>query len=161
MNNWWGWEACINNYSSRVSTLYRVGGGRTARKFRQGCIVLRGNWEMTEIWILQYCPKDFCPAFFLLKWTGTGFLKNVCRKRTLAAISALTGSYSKYGRLPSSQGHGEQEWINMHNFLGNGPPCGRGIVRLWLTNSKIPRLTSVGLKSSIPVLVFSVLLQNS
>ena len=30
----------------RVSTLYRVGGGRTARKFRKGCTVLRG----TEKW---------------------------------------------------------------------------------------------------------------
>ena len=32
----------------RVSTLYRVGGGRTARNFRKGCTVLRGNREMTE-----------------------------------------------------------------------------------------------------------------
>ena len=29
-------DACIQNFF-RVSTLYRVGGGRTARKFRQGC----------------------------------------------------------------------------------------------------------------------------
>ena len=27
----------------RVSTLYRVGGGRTARKFRKGCTVLKGT----------------------------------------------------------------------------------------------------------------------
>ena len=32
----------------RVSTLYRVGGGRTARKFRKECTVLTGNREMTE-----------------------------------------------------------------------------------------------------------------
>ena len=32
----------------RVSTLYRVGGGRTARKFRKRCTVLRGNREITE-----------------------------------------------------------------------------------------------------------------
>ena len=32
--------------SFRVSTLYRVGGGRTARNFRKGCTVLRGNREM-------------------------------------------------------------------------------------------------------------------
>ena len=32
----------------RVSTLYRVGGGRTARKFLKGCTVLRGNRDMTE-----------------------------------------------------------------------------------------------------------------
>ena len=37
----------------RVSTLYRVGGGRTARKFRKGCTVLRGNREMTEKY--EYC----------------------------------------------------------------------------------------------------------
>ena len=37
----------------RVSTLYRVGGGRTARNFRKGCTVLRGNREMTEKW--EYC----------------------------------------------------------------------------------------------------------
>ena len=34
-----------------VSTLYRVGRGRTARKFQKGCSIL----------ILDNCPKDFCP----------------------------------------------------------------------------------------------------
>ena len=46
----------------RVSTLYRVGGGRTARKFRKGCTVLRGNREMTEKY--EYCstvPRTFVP----------------------------------------------------------------------------------------------------
>ena len=37
----------------RVSTLYRVGGGRTAREFRKGCTVLRGTREMTEQY--EYC----------------------------------------------------------------------------------------------------------
>ena len=32
----------------RVTTFYRVGGGRTARKFRKRCTVLRGNREITE-----------------------------------------------------------------------------------------------------------------
>ena len=32
----------------QVSTLYRVGGGRTARKFRKECTVLTGTREMTE-----------------------------------------------------------------------------------------------------------------
>ena len=44
----------------RVSTLYRVGGGRTARKFRKGCTVLRGNREMTGKY--EYCitvPRTF------------------------------------------------------------------------------------------------------
>ena len=40
-------DACIQNFFP-VSTLYRVGGGRTARKFWKECTVLRGNWEMTE-----------------------------------------------------------------------------------------------------------------
>jgi len=39
-------DACIQNFL-RVSTLYRVGRGRTARKFRKGCTVLTGNREMT------------------------------------------------------------------------------------------------------------------
>ena len=40
-------HAFIQNFF-RVSTLYRVGGGRTARKSRKGCTVLRGSPEMTE-----------------------------------------------------------------------------------------------------------------
>ena len=36
---------CIQNFL-RDLTLYRVGGGRTARHFRKGCTVLRGNREM-------------------------------------------------------------------------------------------------------------------
>ena len=39
---------CVSRIFFRVSTLYRVGRGRTARKFPKGCTVLRGNREMTE-----------------------------------------------------------------------------------------------------------------
>ena len=48
----------------RVSTFYRVGGGRTARKFRKGCTVRfkREPRNDRKIWILQYCRKDFCPG---------------------------------------------------------------------------------------------------
>ena len=52
-------DACIQNFV-RVSTLYRVGGGRTVRKFRKGCTVLWGNREMTEKY--EYCstvPRTF------------------------------------------------------------------------------------------------------
>ena len=52
-------DACIQNFF-RVSTLYRVGGGRTARKFRKRCTVLRGNREITEKY--EYCstvPRTF------------------------------------------------------------------------------------------------------
>ena len=50
----------------RVSTLYRVGGGgggRTAGKFRKGFSALfyEGTQNDRKIWVLQYCPKDFCP----------------------------------------------------------------------------------------------------
>ena len=45
-------DACIQKFF-RVSTLYRVGEGRTARKFRKGCTVLRGNREKTEKY--EYC----------------------------------------------------------------------------------------------------------
>ena len=40
-------DACIQNFF-RVSTLYGVGGGRTARKFRKGFTGLRGNREKYE-----------------------------------------------------------------------------------------------------------------
>ena len=53
-------DACIQNFFFRVSTLYRVEGGRTARKFRKGCTVLRGNRQMTEKYV--YCslfPRMF------------------------------------------------------------------------------------------------------
>ena len=52
-------DACIQNFF-RVSTLYRVRGGRTARKFRKGCTMLRGNRELTEAY--EYCstiPRTF------------------------------------------------------------------------------------------------------
>ena len=53
-------DACIQNFFFRVSTLYRVGGGRTTRKFRKRCTVLRGNGEITEKY--EYCgsvPRTF------------------------------------------------------------------------------------------------------
>ena len=45
-------DACIQNFF-RVSTLCRVRGGRTARNFRRGCTVLKGDREMTEKY--EYC----------------------------------------------------------------------------------------------------------
>ena len=52
-------DACIHNFF-QVSTLYRVGGGRSARKFRKWWTVLSGNGEMTEKY--AYCstvPRNF------------------------------------------------------------------------------------------------------
>ena len=45
-------DACIQNFFG-LSALYRVGRGRTARKFRKGCTVLRGNRQMTKKY--EYC----------------------------------------------------------------------------------------------------------
>ena len=56
-------DVCIQNFF-RVSTLYRVGGGRTARKFRERRTLLRGNREMTERY--EYCstvPRTFVQDF--------------------------------------------------------------------------------------------------
>ena len=58
-------DACIQNFF-RVSTLYRVGGERTSRKFRKGCTVLRGNREMTEKY--EYCST--VPRNFVQDWFG-------------------------------------------------------------------------------------------
>ena len=53
-------DACIQNFF-QVSILYRVGGGRTARKFskRMHCFKREARNDR-KIWILQYCPKYFC-----------------------------------------------------------------------------------------------------
>ena len=58
----------------RVSTLYRVGGGRTARKFRKGCTVLRGNREMTEKY--EYCST--VPKTFVQDCMNPSFGEKVC-----------------------------------------------------------------------------------
>ena len=58
----------------RVSSLYRVGGGRTARNFRKGCTVLRGNREMTERY--EYCST--VPRTFVQEFLNPGFGKKVC-----------------------------------------------------------------------------------
>ena len=53
-------DACIQNFFG-VSTLYKVEGGRTARKFRKGCPVLRGKREMTE----KYGYRSTVPRTFV------------------------------------------------------------------------------------------------
>ena len=64
-------DACIQNFF-RVSTLYRVGGGRTAREFRKGSTVLRGTREMTD----QY---EYCST------APTTFVQD-CRQTTLQSL---------------------------------------------------------------------------
>ena len=67
-------DGCIQNFF-RVSTLYRVGGGRSARKFRKWCTVLRGNGEMTEKY--AYCSR--VPRTFVQDCLNPGFGgKKVC-----------------------------------------------------------------------------------
>ena len=53
-------ERVYAEFFFRVSTLYRVGGRRTAKKFRKRCTVLRGNREISEKY--EYCstvPRTF------------------------------------------------------------------------------------------------------
>ena len=52
-------DECIQNLFP-VSTLYRVGEGRNARKCRKGCTVVRGNIEIKKKF--EYCitvPRTF------------------------------------------------------------------------------------------------------
>ena len=67
-------DACIQN-CFRVSTLYRLGGGKTARNFQKGCTVLRGNREMTEKY--EYCSTTV-PRTFVQDCLNPGFGENVC-----------------------------------------------------------------------------------
>ena len=54
---------CVSRIFFRVSTLHKLGGGRTVRKFQNRRTFLWGIREMTKIWILHCCmPKDFCPG---------------------------------------------------------------------------------------------------
>ena len=85
-------DAWIQNFFW-VSILYRVGGGRTARKFRKWCTVLRGNREMTEKY--AYCstvPRTFvhdCSS--TLRGLFRVFRKRFCFTRVLwhALVKAL------------------------------------------------------------------------
>ena len=56
-------DASIQNFFW-VSILYRVGEGRTARKFRKWCPVLRGNREMTG----KYAYCSTVPRTFVHEW---------------------------------------------------------------------------------------------
>ena len=56
-------DASIQNFFW-VSILYRVGGGRTARKFRKWRTVLRGNREMRE----KYAYCSTVPRTFVHDW---------------------------------------------------------------------------------------------
>ena len=58
-------DARVSRIVFRVSTLYRVVGGRTVRKFRKGCTDLRGNREMTA----KYEYSSTVPRTFLQDWT--------------------------------------------------------------------------------------------
>ena len=66
-------DARIQNFF-RVSTLYGVGGGRSARKFRTGCTALRGNREMTEKY--EYCST--VPKTFVQDCMNPSFGEKVC-----------------------------------------------------------------------------------
>ena len=73
-------DACIQIFF-RIS-LYRIGGGRTARKSREGCTVLRGNREMTE-------KYEFCST------VPRGFVQD-CRLVTMSRKSDHVTRYWPY-----------------------------------------------------------------
>ena len=75
-------DACIQNVF-RVSTLYRVGGGRTARNFRKGCTINSEQRNDRKVRKLQYCPKDFYPG---LQFCNK-FAKQVGRKIALSDVA--------------------------------------------------------------------------
>ena len=52
-------DMCIQNFFW-ASTLHRMGGGRTARKFQKACTVLRGNRQMKE----KYKDRSTVPRTF-------------------------------------------------------------------------------------------------
>ena len=66
-------DARMQNFF-RVSTLYGVGGGRTARKSRTGCTALRRNREMTE----KYEYYSTVPKTFVQDCMNPSFGKKVC-----------------------------------------------------------------------------------
>ena len=96
-------DACIQNFF-RVSTLYRVGGERTGRKFRKRCIVLRGNREMTEKYEYRSTvPRTFVKdCRFILFWhtsyipLRSAMMKDYCvmvQTLIVMLLSHLRGSY--------------------------------------------------------------------
>ena len=101
---------------SRVATLYRVGGGRTERKFRKGCPILRGNREITEKY--EYCstvPRTFCPGLWLLRrlmMFSLVFLLAICDP-------------SSYGVWQSSANESTAHSNNLHLFDQSPGKMGR------------------------------------
>ena len=64
----------------RVSTLYRVGGGRTARKFRKRYTVLRGNRKIAEKYeYYSTVPRTFVQDCSNEIRAGAGREKQYCR----------------------------------------------------------------------------------
>ena len=103
-------DACIQNLF-RVSTLYRVGGGRSARKFRKGCTAL-GNREMTENY--EYCstvPRTFVQdfgfrfSFFFLQFFQGNFYRQIYRKfeKVVQALLAHVTPSNFFGRILESE----------------------------------------------------------
>ena len=58
----------------QVSTLDRVRGGRTARKCRKGCTVLRGNREMTEKKNIEVLSHGLLSRIVVLSYHSSSFL---------------------------------------------------------------------------------------
>ena len=61
-------DTCIQNFF-RVSTLYKVRGWRTARKFWKGCTVLWRNWKMKENMNIAVLSQRLL-SMIVGKWKG-------------------------------------------------------------------------------------------
>ena len=82
-------DACTQNFF-QVSTLDRVRGGRTTRKCRKGCTVLRRNREMTEKY--KYCSivprtfvqdcSSFLPFIFLFRLSSSSLIAVISSSRS-------------------------------------------------------------------------------
>ena len=46
---------------SRIFSLYRVGEGKLQENFEKDALFYEGPGMTEKIWILHYCPEDFCP----------------------------------------------------------------------------------------------------
>jgi len=81
-------DACIQNFF-QVSTSYRVGGRRTARKIRKGCTVLWGNPEWKKNMNIALLSPDLglnCSKILIavqkqVKSNGNHFSPNRCMAR--------------------------------------------------------------------------------
>ena len=89
-------DACIQDFFYRFSTLHRLGGGRTAIKFRKGCTLLWRNPEITEK--CEYCitfSRTFVHdcSLAVREWKQLGLSRWNLLSNTLFSVMLLTILY--------------------------------------------------------------------